>query len=67
MSTGQSAVTLCVWEVKAGMVHSTCARALHEGWSTYTFLHCVLKNVPPLTCYSLVVHHPITIFFGDRL
>ena len=24
MSTGQSAVTLCGWEVKAGMVHSTC-------------------------------------------
>jgi len=25
MSTGQSAVTLCGWGVKAGMVHSTCA------------------------------------------
>jgi len=24
MSTGQSAVTLCSWGVKAGMVHSTC-------------------------------------------
>jgi len=24
MSTGQSAVTLCGWGVKAGMVHSTC-------------------------------------------
>jgi len=24
MSTGQSAVTLCGWVVKAGMVHSTC-------------------------------------------
>jgi len=24
MSTGQSAVMLCDWGVKAGMVHSTC-------------------------------------------
>jgi len=24
ISAGQSAVTLCVWGVKAGMVHSTC-------------------------------------------
>jgi len=24
MSTGQSALTLCGWGVKAGMVHSTC-------------------------------------------
>jgi len=24
MSTGQSAVTLCGWGVKAGMVHSIC-------------------------------------------
>jgi len=24
MSTDQSAVTLCGWRVKAGMVHSTC-------------------------------------------
>jgi len=24
MSTGQSATTLCGWEVKARMVHSTC-------------------------------------------
>ena len=24
MSTGQSAVMLCGWGVKAGMVHSTC-------------------------------------------
>jgi len=27
MSTGQRAVTLCGWGVKAGMVHSTC------GWA----------------------------------
>ena len=26
MSTGQSAVTLCGWGVKAGMVHSTCGQ-----------------------------------------
>ena len=27
-------------------------------------IHCVSKNVPPLTCYNLDVHHPITIIFG---
>jgi len=28
MSTGQSAVMLCGWGVKAGMVHSTCGRQI---------------------------------------
>jgi len=27
-------------------------------------LHCVSKNVPPLTCHNLDIHDPITIFFG---
>jgi len=26
-------------------------------------LHCVSKNVPPLTCYNLDIHDPITILF----
>ena len=30
ISTGQSAVTLCGWEVKAGMVHSICGCT--SGW-----------------------------------
>jgi len=29
-------------------------------------IHCVSKNVPPLTCYNLDVHDPITIIFGGR-
>ena len=27
-------------------------------------LHCVSKNVPPLTCYNFDVHHLIVIIFG---
>ena len=27
-------------------------------------LHCVSKNVPPLTCYNLDIHSPIAIIFG---
>jgi len=27
-------------------------------------VHCVSKNVPPLTCYNLGIHDPITINFG---
>jgi len=27
-------------------------------------LHCVSKNVLPLTCYNLDLHNPITIIFG---
>ena len=30
MSTGQSAVTFCGWEIKTGMVRSTCGRTC--GW-----------------------------------
>jgi len=28
------------------------------------YMHCVSKNVPHLTCYSLDIHDPITIIFG---
>jgi len=31
MSTGQRAVKLCDWKVKAGMAHSTCARDIRVG------------------------------------
>jgi len=27
-------------------------------------LHCVSKNIPPLTCYNLDIDYPITIIFG---
>jgi len=27
-------------------------------------VHCVSKNVPPLTCYNLDIHDPIAIVFG---
>ena len=27
-------------------------------------LHCVSKNVPPLTCYNVDIHDSITIIFG---
>jgi len=27
-------------------------------------VHCVSKNVPPLTCYNLDVHDPSVIIFG---
>jgi len=30
---------------------------------TTTMIHHVSKNVPPLTCYNLDVHDPITIIF----
>jgi len=32
-----------------------------------TELHCVSKNVPPLTCYKLDIPDPITIIFGRRI
>jgi len=30
-------------------------------------LHCVSKNIPPLTCYNLDVHDPVTIIFGGSV
>jgi len=30
-------------------------------------LHCVSKNVPPLTCYNLDKHDPIAIIFGRSI
>ena len=30
-------------------------------------LYCVSKNVPPLACYNLDIHDPITIIFGRIL
>jgi len=30
-------------------------------------IHCVSKNVPPLTCYNLDTHDPITIIFGRNV
>jgi len=32
-----------------------------------SFLHCVSKNVPPLTCCNLDIHDPITIIFGTSV
>ena len=34
--------------------------------SLKTFLHCVSKNVPPLTCYNLHIHNPIAIIFWQK-
>jgi len=31
---------------------------------TSPYVHRVSKNVPPLTCYNLDTHDPITIIFG---
>jgi len=32
--------------------------------NTRLILHCVSKNVPPVTCCNLDIHDPITIIFG---
>jgi len=32
-----------------------------------TLLHCVSKNVPPLTCYILYVHGSIATIFGTSI
>jgi len=33
----------------------------------YTDIHCVSKNVPPLTCYNLYVHGSIATIFGKNV
>ena len=43
---------------------STTACQQHNAASTHVTIHCVSKNVPPLTCYNLDTHDPITIIFG---
>jgi len=30
-------------------------------------LHCVSKNVPPLTCYNFDIQHPIMTIFGRNV
>jgi len=30
-------------------------------------VHCVSKNVPPLTCYDLDMQDPIAIIFGESV
>ena len=33
----------------------------------FTYLHCVSKNVPPLTCYNLDMHYLSMIIFGGSV
>jgi len=38
------------------------------GWcGGFQLLHCVSKNVPPLTCYNLYIHGSIATFFGTNV
>jgi len=32
-----------------------------------TIVHCVSKNVPPVTCYNLDIHEPIVLIFGRSI
>jgi len=32
-----------------------------------THIHCVSKNVPPLTCYNLYIHGSIATIFGKNV
>jgi len=34
---------------------------------TNNILHCVAKNVRPLTCYNFDIHYLITILFGSSV
>jgi len=41
-----------------------CQITLTTCYNHYCIVHCVSKNVPPLTCYNLDVHDLIVILCG---
>jgi len=54
-------------------LHTTSGRLVTDGFcqpviiGLIIFIHCVSKNVRPLTCYNLDIHDPIAIIFGRNL
>ena len=48
-------------------VYSVCQKVSLLCLAVTLTLHCVLKNVPPLTCYSLYIHGSIATIFDTTV
>ena len=48
------------------LIRKTTSRIKQRVASCHTakVIHCVSKNVPPVTCYNLDIHDPTAIIFG---
>jgi len=59
--------------ILASLLHrcrsSEVNQTLHDVWPSPGLVHYTVsqKNVPPLTCYNLGIHNPITIIFGRNV